>query len=73
MVDAKRVEKKLPLLITEAPWYSYELDQKYYQLKKFKKQKPDQFNFHKTKIMSELEALDKALEQFKLDNKSGKH
>jgi hypothetical protein len=69
MVDPKRVERKLPLLITDAPWYSGELDRNEYQLSKFKRGAPEKYALHTNNIIKELSALRQELDQFVANNK----
>ena len=57
MVNPKRVEQKLPLLITNGPWWSTELDRNEYRLKKFKQRAPALYQQHRGNILSDLEKL----------------
>jgi len=54
MVNQKRVERKLPLLITDAPWWSTELDRNEYRVKQFKKKKPQLHQQHCDNLLREL-------------------
>jgi hypothetical protein len=62
MVDTKRLERKLPILLTNGPWFSSELDRNEWQLKKFKQQYPDKFIMRRNNIINELEALHNDIE-----------
>lgn len=57
MVNKKRVEGKLHLLITDGPWWSSELDRNEYRVKQFKKRSPALYEQHSTRIIIDLEKL----------------
>lgn len=57
MVNQKRVERKLPLLITDAPWWSTELDRNEYRVKQFKKREPRKYQQHCSTLLVDLEKL----------------
>ena len=57
MVNEKRVERKLPLLITDGPWWSNELDRNLYRVQQFKKREPKLFLQHRNKLIVDLEQL----------------
>jgi hypothetical protein len=60
MVNEKRIERKLPLLITDAPWWTFEIDRNEYRVKQFKKREPRKYRQH-------CDALRVDLEKFKRD------
>jgi hypothetical protein len=62
MVNQKRVEQKLPLLLTDGPWYSGELDRNAYLMRKFKRTKPDLYATHLNDILSKLQAVQKDID-----------
>jgi hypothetical protein len=62
MVDPKRVERKLPILLTNGPWFSSELDRNEWRLQKFKRQYPDKFIMHRNNIIKSLEELHKDID-----------
>ncbi len=53
---ARRVEKKLPNLITVDPW-TIELDRNVYRLEQFKRKAPEQYAAHTARILGDLDAL----------------
>ena len=53
---AKRIEKKLPNLITESPW-SIELDRNDYRLEQFKRKAPERYTKHREQILGDLDSL----------------
>ncbi len=57
MVNHRRVEQKLPILITDGPWYTSELDRNIYRITQFKKRDPTRFQQHKNQIIMDLEKL----------------
>jgi hypothetical protein len=57
MVNEKRIERKLPLLITDAPWWSTELDRNEYRVKQFKKRMPQKYRQHCDALRVDLEKL----------------
>ena len=59
MVNPKRVEQKLPLLITNGPSWSWEAEEKMHLVMKLKRENPDLFNSHRHKIISDFEALER--------------
>ena len=59
MVDAKRVEQKLPLLITNTPWITGELDVNEYRVQKFKQRRPDRYLHYRNELLTNLEGLEK--------------
>ena len=62
MVNQKRVERKLPLLITDGPWYSNELDRNEYRVKQFKKRKPEKYAQHREQLILDLEKFKRDVE-----------
>ena len=63
MINPKRVEDKLPLLITSGSSLGWEYEANSYRLNKFKKSNPERYNFLKNNIMSNLEELHKEVNQ----------
>ena len=59
MVDTKRVEKKLPLLITDTHWLTGELDINEYRVQKFKQRHPDRYLHYRNELLQNLEGLSK--------------
>lgn len=57
MVNQKRVEQKLPLLITDGPWWSFEIDRNEYRLRQLKKREPAKYQQHRNQITMDLEKL----------------
>jgi hypothetical protein len=57
MVTSKRVEQKLPLLITDGPWWTFEIDRNEYRLRQFKKREPTKYQQHRNQIITDLEKL----------------
>ena len=64
MVNQKRVEQKLPLLMTDGPWWSSELDRNEIRLKKFKRCVPNRYVLHRNNILNELDALRKEMDDY---------
>lgn len=62
MVDPKRLEKKLPSLITETPWITGELDINQYRVQKFKVRHPDRYLHYRNELLDNLEALAKEVD-----------
>ena len=72
MVNQQRVEKKLPLLLTDGPWYSSELDRNIYRLQKFKRVAPEKYVSHRNNILNELDNLKRDMDSFSKNGKNGK-
>lgn len=68
MVDIKRVERKIPLLITDGPWFSGELDRNESRIRKFKQQAPDRYIARRNNIINELAALRHDVDEFMQNN-----
>jgi hypothetical protein len=69
MVNQKRVERKLPLLITDGPWWSPELDRNEYRLKQFKKKEPLRYQIHRDVLLTELDKLKRDVDRFLEQNR----
>lgn len=54
MINSKRVEKKLPLLITYGPWWTDELDRNEYRLQVFRKREPQRYQQHRDTLLKAL-------------------
>ena len=59
MVNQKRIEQKLPLLITNTPWITGELDVNEYRVQKFKQRKPERYLHYRNELLFNLEGLEK--------------
>jgi len=76
MVNPKRIEQKLPLLISNGPSIGFDFQEKEWWLHKMKRQAPDQYELHRNKILSDFEALERdvlALRQKKLSGNGNGH
>jgi uncharacterized membrane protein YkgB len=72
MVNPKRVEQKIPLLISNGPSFSWEYEEKEYLTRKLKRNEPSEYNFHINGILDHLNALEqKALLQKRKHNGDG--
>lgn len=65
MVNPKRIEQKLTLMITTGFTFSYEYEQKDYLLHKFKKTNPSRYEFYLNKIINNYMALEKEVSELK--------
>ncbi len=63
MVNPKRVEQKIPLLITDSPWWTGEQDRNEYRLRQFKKREPQKYRQHRDVLLLELEKLKQELDR----------
>lgn len=57
MVNSKRIEQKLSLLITDGPWWTFEVDRNEYRLRQLKKREPAKYQQHQNQIIMDLEKL----------------
>jgi hypothetical protein len=59
MVNPKRIEQKLPLLISDGPSWGWDYGEKEWWLMKLKRNSPDQFASHRNRIINDFEALER--------------
>jgi len=74
MVNPKKIEQKLPYLIADGPSIGFDYEEKDWWLKKLKRNAPDQFEFHRNKIINDFEALERdvlSLKQKKVHSHNG--
>ncbi len=64
MVNRDRVRQKIPILLTDAPWWSGKVDTKYSQVKKFRVKAPEKYLAYENKVVAVLKELDEAASQF---------
>ncbi len=62
MVNQKRVEQKLPLLIADGSWASFDIDRYEYRMSKFKRSEPQKYAQHRNQIITDLEKLKRELD-----------
>jgi hypothetical protein len=62
VVNRKRVEQKLPLLMTDGPWYSSELDRNTYLTRKFRHTNPDEYAADLNDLMNKLATIHKKID-----------
>lgn len=65
LVDAKKVEKKIPILI--APWYSKEYDIILYRMEQFKRKAPEKCMPKINRVVFSITDFELSLEQWWLE------
>jgi hypothetical protein len=69
MVNAKRIEQKMPLLITDGPSFSWEYDCNEYRLSKFKRGQPERYLHYRNEALNLFGGLKKEVDDFHFKHK----
>ena len=59
MVNPKRIDQKIPLLISNGSSLGWEYEEKEYLVRKLKRNNPTEYNQHVNEIINSLAALEK--------------